>query len=99
MLELIENNEEEEEEEDRSFNRESNNQPLNGEEQSWQEQIPRDLAVDSEWDDIYPSNYSSSNFVILLSLSGLHAFSAAINFFIMARIAVEEHSPPPTVET
>ena len=59
MLELIENNEEEEEE-DRSFNRESNNQPLNGEEQSWQEQIPRDLAVDSEWDDIYPSNYSST---------------------------------------
>ena len=46
MLELIENNEEEEEEEeDGSFNRESNNQPLNGEEQSWQEQIPRDLAV------------------------------------------------------
>lgn len=33
---------------------------LNGEESSWQEQIPSELAVDSTWEDIYPSSYSSS---------------------------------------
>ena len=34
---------------------------LNGDDSSWQEQIPGDLAVDSNWDDIYPSTYSSSS--------------------------------------
>ncbi len=34
---------------------------VNGEEPSWQEQIPGDLAVDSNWDDIYPSTYSSTS--------------------------------------
>ncbi len=33
---------------------------LNGEEPSWQEQIPSELAVDSSWEDIYPGSYSSS---------------------------------------
>ena len=32
----------------------------NGEETNWQEQIPGDLVVDTNWDDIHPSTYSSS---------------------------------------
>jgi len=36
------------------------NQPLNGEDSGWQEQIPGDLAVDSNWDDIYPGTYASA---------------------------------------
>ncbi|MNP79300.1 hypothetical protein D3C76_1771050 [compost metagenome] len=35
----------------------------------------------------------------MLSLSGLAGFSAAINFFTTARIAVEEASPPLSVFT
>jgi len=37
--------------------------------------------------------------VSLLSLSGFAGFSAAINFFTSARIAVDEASPPPSVLT
>lgn len=29
---------------------------VNGEEPSWQEQIPNDLSVDSNWDDVYPTS-------------------------------------------
>ncbi len=29
--------------------------------EEWQDQIPGDLAVDSNWDDIYPSSYTSSS--------------------------------------
>lgn len=29
---------------------------VNGEEPSWQEQIPSDLSVDSNWDDVYPTS-------------------------------------------
>jgi len=43
--------------------------------------------------------FSSSSSVILLSLSGFRVFSAAMSFLMIARIAVEEHSPPPLVET
>ena len=42
---------------------------------------------------------SANKLAILLSLSGLALFSAAINFLISARIAVEEHSPPLLVLT
>ena len=42
---------------------------------------------------------SDSIEVNLLSLSGFAGFSAAINFFTSARIAVEEASPPPSVLT
>ena len=37
------------------------NDAANGEEPTWQEQIPGDLAVDSNWEDIYPSTYSASS--------------------------------------
>jgi len=36
---------------------------------------------------------------ILLSLRGLSELSAATSFLIMARIAMEEHSPPVSVST
>ena len=36
------------------------NTTLNGDDPSWQEQIPTELAIDSSWYDIYPGNYSSS---------------------------------------
>lgn len=42
----------------------STEESLNGEESSWQEQIPNDLSVDSNWDDIYPTastTYSSDS--------------------------------------
>ncbi len=32
---------------------------INGEEPSWQDQIPNDLSVDSNWDDVYPTSLSS----------------------------------------
>ena len=43
-------------------NQETTNQSAqNGEELSWQDQIPNDLAVDSNWDDVYqPSTASQS---------------------------------------
>lgn len=38
--------------------------PLNsdegGDDSNWQQQIPGESVVDSNWDDVYPSNYSSS---------------------------------------
>ena len=34
----------------------------NSDEGQWQEEIPSDLVVDSNWDDIYPSTYSTSNY-------------------------------------
>ncbi len=37
--------------------------------------------------------------VSLLSLNGFAGFSAAINFFTSARMAVDEASPPPSVLT
>ncbi|MDD9895881.1 MAG: RNA polymerase factor sigma-54 [Gammaproteobacteria bacterium] len=74
MLELIENSDEEESSLSRDTNTQANEneivrnsevaadeQVLNGDDSSWQEQIPGDLAVDSNWDDIYPSTYSSSS--------------------------------------
>lgn len=39
----------------------SEERDLNGDDNSWQEEIPGDLAVDSNWDDVYPSTYSTSN--------------------------------------
>lgn len=42
----------------------SENQNLNSDDSGWEEQIPNDLSVDSNWDDIYPtasSNYSSDS--------------------------------------
>ena len=72
MLELIENNEDEDISFNKESNRNllnnptqqpatepPNNQSLKGEEQGWQEQIPHELAVDSNWEDIYPSTFSS----------------------------------------
>ena len=74
MLELIEGSDEEEstlneEDNTRALENEisqpsqvsSNEQVLNGDDGSWQEQIPGDLAVDTNWDDIYPNTYSSAN--------------------------------------
>ena len=43
--------------------------------------------------------FSFKRLAILLSLSGLRGFSSATNFFISARIAVEETSPPLSVDT
>ena len=73
MLELIENSDEEDGTLEVGRNNEAAANPaetsgtdtqesqlVNGEEPSWQEQIPGDLAVDSNWEDIYPSTYSSS---------------------------------------
>ncbi|MDA1371630.1 MAG: RNA polymerase factor sigma-54 [Proteobacteria bacterium] len=73
MLELIENNDEEESGLRQDSNTDSQEKSiqqlaeettvasnLNGDEQSWQEQIPNDLSVDSNWDDIYPNTYSST---------------------------------------
>lgn len=38
----------------------SQSQPdVSGDDNSWQDDIPGDLSVDSNWDDIYPNNYSS----------------------------------------
>ncbi|MED6333009.1 MAG: RNA polymerase factor sigma-54, partial [Pseudomonadota bacterium] len=72
MLELIENNEDEDISFNKESNRNllnnptqqpatepPNNQSLKGEEQGWQEQIPHELAVDSNWEDIYPNTFSS----------------------------------------
>src|SRR5690606_37958896 len=42
---------------------------------------------------------ASSRPAILLSLNGFLAFSAATSFLMMARIAVDEHSPPSAVLT
>ena len=73
MLELIENNEEEESGLRQDSNTDSQEKSiqqlaeettaasnLNGDDQSWQEQIPNDQSVDSNWDDIYPNTYSST---------------------------------------
>lgn len=35
------------------------NAPTDSDETRWEEQIPADLAVDSSWEDIYPTTYSS----------------------------------------
>lgn len=43
--------------------------------------------------------FFSKRSVIFLSLRGFVVFSAAISFLIIALIAVDEHSPPPFVET
>ena len=74
MLELIENRDEEEVSQTRDSNTQAeekeptqspeastNEQLMNGDDGNWQEQIPGDLAVDSNWDDIYPSTYSAPN--------------------------------------
>jgi len=74
MLELIENSDEEEVSQTRDSNTQAeekeptqspeastNEQLMNGDDGNWQEQIPGDLAVDSNWDDIYPSTYSAPN--------------------------------------
>ena len=73
MLELVESNEDEdasinkqangdlqEKIELQSSQQGTENQNQNADEPAWQEQIPGDLAVDSNWDDIYPSSYSST---------------------------------------
>ena len=36
-------------------------QILNGDDNDWEQEISGDVAVDSNWDDIYPSTYSTSN--------------------------------------
>ena len=74
MLELIEGIDEEEssmdqEDDTQTLEKEiskqsevsSDEQVMNGDDGSWQEQIPGDLAVDSNWDDIYPNTYSSTS--------------------------------------
>lgn len=72
MLELIEDEESGDtqkdantQQEDKSKDKESKDAPdsdyQNSEENDWQENIPTDLAVDSNWDDIYPNNQSSSS--------------------------------------
>ena len=74
MLELIESSDEEEssmnqEDDTQTLEKEiskqsevsSDEQVMNGDDGSWQEQIPGDLAVDSNWDDIYPNTYSSTS--------------------------------------
>ena len=38
----------------------TNSTSVNGEEPSWQDQIPNDLSVDSNWDDVYPTSPSIS---------------------------------------
>ncbi len=73
MLELVESNEDEdasinkqangdlqEKIELQTYSYSTENQNQNADEPAWQEQIPGDLAVDSNWDDIYPSTYSST---------------------------------------
>ena len=73
MLELIENNEDEESGLRQDSNTKSQEKSiqqlaeetseasnLNGDEPGWQEQLPNELSVDSNWDDIYPNTYSSS---------------------------------------
>ena len=75
MLELIEGSDEEEssmnqEGDTQTLEKEiskpsevsSDEQVMNGDDASWQEQIPGDLAVDSNWDDIYPNTYSSTSY-------------------------------------
>ncbi len=42
---------------------------------------------------------ASSKPAILLSLNGFFWFSAATSFLMIARIAVDEHSPPSAVLT
>lgn len=76
MLELIENSEEEETppslnsesklDNDSTSNgqNETANQETSAtsdEDPGWQDQIPGELSVDSNWDDIYPTSYSASN--------------------------------------
>ena len=81
MLELIEGSDEEEsslnqEDNTQALEKEitqppqvsNNEQVLNGDDGSWQEQIPGDLAVDTNWDDIYPNTYSSASSYNLDSL-------------------------------
>ena len=81
MLELIEGSDEEEsslneEDNTRALEKEisqpsqvsNNEQVMNGDDGSWQEQIPGDLAVDTNWDDIYPNTYSSASSYNLDSL-------------------------------
>ncbi|MBT73037.1 MAG: RNA polymerase factor sigma-54 [Gammaproteobacteria bacterium] len=73
MLELVESNEDEDASINKQANGDlqekielqtsqqaTENQNQNADEPAWQEQIPGDLAVDSNWDDIYPSTYSST---------------------------------------
>ena len=74
MLELIENSDEEEpalnqetgiQDSEKETLQNSDASPeeevLNDEGGDWPEQIPNDLAVDTNWDDIYPNTYSSIN--------------------------------------
>ena len=74
MLELIEHNEDEDRGYEQDKNSEfeklksdinesgSNSTTSNTKDnEEWQDQIPNDLAVDSNWDDIYPSSYSSGS--------------------------------------
>ena len=73
MLELVESNEDEDASINKQANGDlqekielqtsqqaTENQNQNADEPAWQEQSPGDLAVDSNWDDIYPSTYSST---------------------------------------
>ncbi|HAJ75268.1 MAG TPA: RNA polymerase factor sigma-54 [Gammaproteobacteria bacterium] len=73
LLELVENTEDEDASintqangdlqdkiEQQSSQQGAENQNQNADEPAWQEQIPGDLAVDSNWDNFYPSTYSSS---------------------------------------
>jgi RNA polymerase sigma-54 factor len=76
MLELIENNEEELKDGNKSKDLNTVAEPeqtennanteaklaseQNAAEDSWQDQIPDDLSVDTHWDDIYPETYISS---------------------------------------
>jgi RNA polymerase sigma-54 factor len=73
MLELIENNEDEEAGFNQQSNEQATEKPvseapneakestsLKSDDPDWQEQMPDNSGVDSSWDDVYPSSYSSS---------------------------------------
>ena len=72
MLELIENADEDDQISDEDINTPSaeklgpqenitshEEQPKNEESSVWEEQIPSELSVDSNWDDVYPDTYPS----------------------------------------
>lgn len=72
MLELIESNDEDEPSSDSAKDSEfeklkseldemNQQQQTNGDDNSWQDDIPGEMSVDSNWDDIYPSNYTSGS--------------------------------------
>ncbi len=71
MLELIEGNDEDDsptDEKDKSefeklkseLSENTQSSEANGDDNKWEDDIPGDLSVDSNWDDIYPNNYTSS---------------------------------------